>query len=266
MLGVDKISIAYRGKPGKYSSSQATIFKGNSHEGINDIGKILVNGAGVYFSLLNKKPTLFNMSMSQIGLTCPIDSTNQNFGIYTIQVNTTTSTCPRKKSLLTSTLDVRGTLEKGCLLQKNLIIDYQGVRSQKPTGTSQSSGTTSSTSSSISDKEKESQQRIMYWFYAAIGIFLIVVAGGLIFMYMKRKATKVKPTANVEVVQVTEQTEKGEFNIRRITNTDTDISPAHFNTQGTDRVFAEVNSHVDPETPLRKKPNNRVSSPKKQGR
>lgn len=193
MQSKDRIAVAYRGKPMKYSTSQTTVFNGTQHEGIGDIGKVLVNGFGVYFALLNKVPTAFNMSIREISISCPVDSNNENFGDYIVQFNTTTATCPKKKALLASTLDVKGTLERGCLLQKNLRVNYIGTRPTK-------------------------NGSIMMWFYGAIGIFGLLVIGGIIFLVIRRRGLKVNPTKTLEVVPVNEQSAKGDFGIKHQRN------------------------------------------------
>ena len=236
MQGQDKIAIAYRGKPSKYSTSQAIVFNGISHPGIGDIGKILVDGMGVYFALLNNVPTAFNMSMSQINITCPIDFKNDNFGEYVIQFNTTTSTCPKKKALLASTLDVKNTLLKGCLLQKNLKVSYSGIPMNGLfPGFDNATTNTTKSSAEAAQEAYTATQKIMFWFYGALAIFLVVGAAGVIYLYVKRRNRKVAPTtAATTVADVLDvQDDKGAqgvYDIKKVTNTDLDFSPSERNT------------------------------------
>ena len=193
MQGKDRMAVAYRGKPMKYSNSQTTAFTGSPHEGIGDIGKVLVNGFGIYFGLLNKVPTAFNMSIREISINCPVDKSNQNFGDYIIQFNATTATCPKKRALLASTLDVRGTVSRSCVLQKNLHVNYVGNRPGKDSS-------------------------IMMWFYGAIGIFALLVIGGIIYLVIRRRGLKVNPTKTMEVVPVTDNVAKGVFDVQHFRN------------------------------------------------
>lgn len=243
MQGETKMAVAYRGKPSKYSDSQAEVFLGEPHEGIGDIGKILVDGFGIYFALLEKKPTCFNMSIAQIKVSCPVSHENANFGDYVIQFNTTTSTCPKKKSLLGSTLDVKGTLEKACLLQKNLLVNYTGVR---PPRTDPAATNGSSTDTKTSPVPADGSQSIMFWFYAALAIFLVLVIAGLVYLMVKRRALRVNPSNQAHVVTNAAPGQQGVYEIRRMSATDI-ISP-------TERGTINTEAQLDPETPLKKKP------------
>lgn len=251
MQGETKMAVAYRGKPSKYSTAQAEVFRGETHEGIGDIGKVLVDGFGVYFALLNSKPTCFNMSIAQVSVSCPVSPSNFNFGDYIVQFNTTTSTCPKKNTLLSSTLDVKGTLSKACLLQKNLVVNYAGIRLPK-------FGNSSSTDKNKAEEESATQ-KIMYWFYGALAIFLVVLAVGIVYMCIKRKTQKVQPTTNpVEVVEAVEAMEGGKtgtYNIQHVVNRDTDFSPSDrvtLNTLGTLGALSEARL-ADPESPLKRR-------------
>lgn len=127
MMGDNKSAVARRGAPQSYTSSQVLNVKGTTGLVLSHVQKILINGEGETVAIQNKQPVLVYANRHPPQLSCPANSTNFNFGDYEIQLNVTSTNCPKKNAVTKFSFNLKSDLNKACLLQKNIKIHYSGT-------------------------------------------------------------------------------------------------------------------------------------------